>query len=176
VSVVDEYLERMDGQREGIFRSISGVPPERLWQRPHPKKWCAGEHLDHTRVLNRCFRLLLSGLWPVLLPFAWLARERPAPVDIDDVYQRPDMPTRVGVLWPPRYRPHRPASLDVLYEGLAREHGNIARFFHGKEEHLLGNAVVWDPAIGRLNLIQGLRVLLHHDRHHYTAVERMLLS
>lgn len=173
-AVIDEYLELMHHQREAIFERLADVPDAQLWQRPHPKKWSPGEHLDHTRVLNRCFRRLMQGLWPLLWPTATLLKKRPYPTTIDNVYARPNMPSRVGVLWPPYYRPERPTSLATLHRVLAEEHKRIARFYRGKDEQRLGNAFVWDPPIGRLNFIQALRVSVHHDQHHYRAVARTL--
>lgn len=179
-SAVAAHLSRMHAQREALFEALAGVPEERLWERPAPKKWSPGEHLDHTRVLNRSFRRLLTLAWPVvspwpaLLPWARRRLERPYPTDIDDVYRRPNMPSWVGFLWPPRRTPSRPASLAELEWALADEHAAIERFFASKPEPLLGHLSLWDPAIGRLSLVQVLRVGVHHDLHHYTAVRRLL--
>lgn len=146
--------------------------------RPAEKKWSPGEHLDHTRVLNRSFRQTLTLAWPVVSPWPtlllWTRRrlERPYATDIDDVYRRPGMPGWVGFMWPPKRTPTRPAPLAELERALAEEHDAIDRFYTGKPEPLLGHVTVWDPAIGRLNLVQALRVVVHHDQHHYTAVRR----
>jgi len=174
VPVVQSYLNLMDAQREGMFARLHDVDRPRLWERPAPGRWSAGEHLDHTRVLNRSFRRLFQAIWPMLWPVAWLRRGRDYEVRIDDVYQRPNMPTRVGVIWSPRFGPRRPAGLTALQVGLTREHVRIRRFFRDRDEDVLGNAYLWDPPIGWLNLIQALRVGIHHDQHHYRAVERIL--
>lgn len=177
---VGAHLARMHAQRDALFEALGDLPEERLWERPAPRKWSPGEHLDHTRVLNRWFRRLLTLAWPVvspwpsLLPAARRRLERPCPTDIDDVYQRPNMPRWVGFLWSPRRTPARPATLAELERALAAEHDAIERFYRGKPEPLLGHISVWDPAIGRLSLVQVLRVGVHHDQHHYTAVRRLL--
>jgi hypothetical protein len=173
-SVIDAYLQRMEDQREEIFRDLGCVPESRVWTRFDPGKWSAGELLDHTRVLNRFFRRMLRVLWPVLLPMARIRQGRAYPVEIDNVYQRPNMPSRVGVLWSPHFRPDRPVPVPSLGELLADEHRRIGVFFRGKDERLLGNCYVWDPAIGWLNFIQTLRVGIYHDQHHYAAVRRLL--
>lgn len=180
LGAVAAHLERMHAQRRALFEALADVPNAALWKRPAPKKWSPGEHLDHTRVLNRCARSLLSAAWPIaaalptLLPWTRRRLERPYPTDIDDVYQRPNMPSWVGFLWPPRRTPLRPASLDELDLALRDEHVALERFFASKPEELLGHVTVWDPAIGRLNLVQSLRVVVHHDQHHYRAVRRIL--
>jgi hypothetical protein len=171
----------MHAQRVALFAALAGVPEERLWARAAPKKWSPGEHLDHTRVLNRSFRRLLTLAWPVvspwpaLVPAARRRLERPYPIDIDDVYQRPNMPSWVGFLWSPKRTPSRPAPLAELERALAEEHAAIESFYAGKPEPLLGHIALWDPAIGRLNLVQVLRVGVHHDQHHYQAVRRLLV-
>ena len=177
---VAAHLARMHAQRVALFEALAGVPEGRLWERAAPKKWSPGEHLDHTRVLNRSFRRLLRLAWPVVSPWPTLLPggrsrlERPYPTDIDDVYQRPSMPSWAGFLWPPKRTPSRPAPLAELERVLADEHDAIARFYAGKPEPLLGHVAVWDPAIGRLNLVQVLRVGVHHDQHHFKAVRRLL--
>lgn len=177
---VAAHLARMRAQRAALFEAIAEVPEERLWVRPAPKKWSPGEHLDHTRVLNRSFRRLVTVAWPVVSPWPSLVPpggrrlERPYATDIDDVYQRPSMPSWVGFLWPPKRTPSRPAPRAELERALAQEHSAIARLYAGKPEPLLGHVAVWDPAIGRLNLIQLLRVVVHHDQHHFAAVRRQL--
>jgi hypothetical protein len=174
------HLARMHAQRVALFEALAGVPEEQLWVRAAPKKWSPGEHLDHTRVLNRSFRLLLTAMWPVVSPWPTLLPggrtrlERPYATEIDDVYQRPDMPAWVGFMWPPKRTPSRPASLAELERVLAEEHDAIARFFADKPEPLLGHLFFWDPAIGRLSLVQVLRVGVHHDAHHYRAVRRLV--
>ena len=178
--VVAAHLARMRAQRADLFEALEQMPDERLWVRPGAKKWSPGEHLDHTRVLNRSFRRLLTIAWPVvsawpaLLPPGGRRLDRPYPTDIDDVYQRSNMPSWVGFLWPPGRTPSRPASRSQLERALAEEHSAIARFYAGKAEPLLGHIAVWDPAIGRINLVQALRVVVHHDQHHYRAVRRLL--
>ncbi len=139
LGAVAAHLERMHTQRVALFDALADVAEHRLWERPTQKKWSPGEHLDHTRVLNACFRRLLSAAWPVVSP------------------------------WPAL----QPSALRRLERALATEHDAIARFYASKPERALGHVTVWDPAIGRLNLVQVLRVGVHHDQHHYRAVRRM---
>ncbi|TVR96217.1 MAG: hypothetical protein EA416_01275 [Trueperaceae bacterium] len=80
----------------------------------------------------------------------------------------------MGFLWPPKRTPSLPAPLAELERALAQEHDAVARVYAGKPEALLGRVTVWDPAIGRLNLVQALRVVVHHDEHHYAAVRLLL--
>lgn len=61
-----------------------------------------------------------------------------------------------------------------LERALATEHDAIARLYTGKPERPLGHVTVWDPAIGRFNLVQVLRIGVHHDQHHYRAIRHML--
>lgn len=173
-SVVSEHLALLDAQREAIFAELAAVDATRLWERPGPKEWSAGEHLAHAPAVLRSFRQILQAFWTVLAPIGYLRRGRPYETDIDDVYARPDFPLNVGWLWPPRYSPERPATLAVLRELTAAEHGRVRRFYTGKDEAVLGNMPLYDPAIGRLNMIQALRVGVHHDEHHCATIRRLL--
>jgi hypothetical protein len=173
-SVVTKYLNLMDVQRTELFESLVGIEPERLWERLNPKKWAPGEHIDHTRVFNQSGRRSFQVLWKMLSPIARVRGSRPYKVQIDNVYERPNMPSKVGVFWSPQYRPERPTTAENLHRLLAVEHNKIRQFYEDKEEQILGNVYLWDPPIGWLNLIQALRVGIHHDQHHYGAVRRLL--
>jgi hypothetical protein len=173
-SVVADYLALLDLQREEIFADLATVDVARLWQRPGSKEWSVGEHLAHaTAVLGFC-RQMFQAFWAVLAPIGYLRRGRPYETEIDDVYARPGFPLNVGWMWPPRYTPERPAALAALHEMMAAEHGRVRRFYAGKDEHVLGNTPLYDPAIGRLNMIQALQVGAHHDEHHFATIRRIL--
>jgi hypothetical protein len=52
-TAVAAHLALMDEQRPRIFAELSEIWLADLWARPSRGKWSIGEHLDHTRVLNR---------------------------------------------------------------------------------------------------------------------------
>lgn len=173
-SVVNDYLALLDAQREGIFAELATVADARLWQRPGPREWSAGEHLAHATAVLRSFRQMFQAFWAVLAPVGYLRRGQPYETEIDDVYARPGFPLNVGWIWPPKITPERPAALATLHEMLAAEHARVRRFYEGKDERVLGNTPLYDPAIGRLNMIQALRVGAHHDEHHFATIRRIL--
>ena len=173
-SVVADYLALLDAQREILFAELAMVEDARLWQRPGPKEWSVGEHLTHATAVLRSFRQLFQAFWAVLAPLGYLRRGRPYETEIDDVYARPGFPLNVGWLWPPKYTPERPTTLTVLHEMMIAEHGRVRRFYEGKDERVLGNTPLYDPAIGCLNMIQGLRVGADHDAHHFATIRRIL--
>ena len=117
---------------------------------------------------------MLQAAYVVLAPWGYVRRRRRYQAGIDDVYARPTFPLNAGGLWPPRYTPERPAALAVLDQMAAAEHGRVRRFYTGKDEAVLGNTPLYDPAIGWLNLIQALRVGVYHDTHHFAAIRRIL--
>ena len=133
-----------------------------------------GEHLAHATAVLRSFRQMFQAFWAVLAPLGYLRRGRPYETEIDDVYARPGFPLNVGWLWPPKYTCERPTTLTVLHERMIAEHGRVRRFYEGKDERVLGNTPLYDPAIGCLNMIQGLRVGAHHDEHHFATIRRIL--
>jgi hypothetical protein len=167
---VTAYLELLDHQREQIFREMGDLPGIVLWYRPGPRIWSIGEHLDHTRVINCFTRRLLMAYVPVASLFARAFRRRPHRAEIDDVYKRPNFPMNVGWIWPPKYTPRRPVSVEFLHTALAAEHAAYRRFYSAHDEQLLGHIVLADPVIGALNLVQWLRVQAYHDAHHYQRV------
>jgi hypothetical protein len=164
----------MDDQREMLFGRLHTVPEARLWERPEPKKWAPAEHIDHARVLTRCLRRILSLAWTIGRPYGRLRRTRRYETTIDDVYERPDFPLQVGWLWPPKHRPYRPVPLPALQHLFEREHQRLHTFFAGKDERVLGQIRLYDPAIGWVNPIQGLRIVVYHDAHHFAIVSRQL--
>lgn len=173
-SAINQYLDLMDAQREEIIARLAGITQEALWRRPEPGEWSMGESLDHTRVLNNSFVALFKVCWVLLWPIARLRRNKPYPVEIDNVYQRPGFPMGVGWIWTPRHKATRPLPLSRLAELLAETHGRIRRFYAGQDPRLLGHLPLYDPVIGTLNLIQALRVGVYHDDLHYDVVRRQI--
>jgi hypothetical protein len=170
--IVAEYLELLDYQREVIFTEIKGVENDLLWLRPAEKEWSMGENIDHGRVLLRSFLRLLRFIWPVFSFYARLKRRRSYNVTIDDVYERPGFPLNVGWIWPSKFITDNPVSLENLYEFYFKEHLAIRKFYENKQEDILGNLNVYDPAIGWINLIQVLCVAAYHDEHHFRQVRK----
>lgn len=172
--VVTEILALLDAQREAIFTELAAVDSPRLWQRPGPKEWCIGENLAHATAVLQSFRRMYQTSYALLAPVGHLRRGRPYQTEIDDVYARPSFPLNSGWMWPPKYTPERPATLAILHEMAAAEHGRVRKFYTGKDVAVLGNTPLYDPAIGRLNLIQALRVCVYHDAHHFATIRRLL--
>lgn len=172
-SVIEEYLKLMDQQRETCFKVLERLSEAQIWESSRKGEWCIGEILDHTRAVNASFLPMVRGAWFFGRGMAAFQRTKPYPTSIDDVYHRPNFPMNVGWIWPPRHTPNKPAPLDELEASLAKVHATYREFFSGKEEALLGHIHLFDPAIGRLNLIQVLRVGLYHDQLHFDDVIRL---
>lgn len=171
---VQKHLDRLDAQRETVLASLEGIDEARLWLRPGPRDWSIGQNLDHAWIVLRSFRRFFSAAWPAMLPLAHLRGNRPYQTEIDDVYARPGFPLGVGWMWPPRHSAEHPAPLSTLKEAIEAEHHRVHLFYEGKDERLLGHTILWDPAIGVLNLVQALHVGVHHDAHHFATVYRLL--
>lgn len=116
---------------------------------------------------------MFSAIWPIILPFAHMKGDRPYQTEIDDVYARPGFPLNVGWMWPPKHSAGHPVALPDLKQAIEAEHRRVRLFYEGKDERLLGHALLWDPAIGALNLVQALHVGVHHDAHHFAIVCRL---
>lgn len=108
----------------------------------------------------------------MMRPLTRLLHCRPYQVEIDNVYHRPHFPQKAGWIWPPKHTPDDPVSLAALHESLQAVHARVADFYLSKDPDLLGHTVLWDPAIGSLNLIQALRVGAYHDEVHIDSIRK----
>jgi hypothetical protein len=171
---ITAYLQLMHRQRDDVFRLLDNVSESALWQRPGPRDWSIGENLDHLRVIYIRTLPLLKACWIMQRPFVPLLWRRPYDVAIDNVYRRPDFPQNVGWIWPPAYTPSQPVSRAVLERNLRAVHDQTESFYAGKLPHLLGHTLLYDPAIGRLNLIQALRVGIYHDEMHFATIHELI--
>jgi hypothetical protein len=171
---VAAYLRLMHRQRDEIFAQFDVISEDDLWQRPGPHDWSIGENLDHLRVIYGRTLPLLKACWIVQRPFVPLLWRRPYDVAIDNVYLRPGFPQNVGWIWPPAYTPGQPVPLRVLDRNLRAAHMETESFFAGRLPHLLGHTQLYDPPIGRLNMIQALRVGIYHDELHFAAIRELI--
>lgn len=167
---VSGYLDLLDSQREAIFERMGDMPEHVLWYRPGPKVWSIGEHLDHTRVINRFTRRLMAIYSPLAWPFARPFRSRPYRHEIDNVYRRPRFPMNVGWIWSPKHTPEHPIGVRALRDELCDEHDALRGFYESHDERTLGHTLLPDPVIGVLNLVQWLRVQGYHDAHHFERI------
>jgi len=170
MSVVTEYLDLLDAQREAAFAALDGLNEAQIWTRPAPGEWSIGEILDHNY-------LLIGSTFPYVR-FAWKTqqnrtkkrRDREYAATIEDPYRKPSFPMWVGFLWRPRYNPKRPAALEMLTRENRELHQSVRDFYEGKDPALLGNTFVYDPLFGSINLIVTLRIGIYHDQLHFDDV------
>jgi hypothetical protein len=174
--IVHEYLDLLDSQREAVFASLEGLSEKQVWQQPGPKEWSIGEILSHTDRFLNSFQPGLRFMWKAAGWYGRLRRKRPYSVEIENVYKRPNFPMWTGFLWKPRNTPEKPIPLAELKAAIEATHAEIRAFYTGKDPDVLGNINAYDPAIGVVNLITGLKVCIDHDQLHYDDVLQMALS
>jgi hypothetical protein len=175
-NIIREYLKQLDSQREAVFAALAGLSEEQIWQRPAPKEWCIGEILSHTVRFLRSFLPGLRLVWALLGWYGRLRRNRRYSVEIENVYKRPNFPMWTGFLWAPRHRPAKPVPLATLKTEVEAIHAQLRAFYTGKDPDVLGNIHAYDPAIGVVNLITGLKVGIDHDQLHYDDVLGLVAS
>lgn len=171
---VRDYLDQMHSQRRAIFSRLGTVAPGDWLRRPESGAWSIAENLRHASMAARTFLSLFRLLWPLAGLVGGLRRDKPYQPWIDDVYARPGFPLGVGWLWTPRFSEEDLPSAQSLELEMKAVHASMERFFQTKEEAVLGNAPLYDPAIGLGNYIQGLQVAIYHDAHHFGSVEALL--
>jgi hypothetical protein len=175
-NVILEYLDLLDAQRKAVFAALDGLSEEQIWQRPAPKEWCVGEILSHTVRFLDSFLPGLRFMWRFFGWFGRLRRKRPYAVEIENVYKRPSFPMWTGFLWTPRHNPEMPIPLAELVAEVESAHSRVRSFYTGKDPDVLGNIYAYDPAIGVVNLITGLKVGIDHDQLHYDDLLEMAAS
>ena len=94
-------------------------------------------------------------------------------MEIENVYKRPSFPMWTGFLWTPRHNPDKPISPAELKAEAESAHARLRSFYAGKDPDVLGNIYAYDPAIGVVNLVTGLKVGIDHDQLHYDDVIEM---
>jgi hypothetical protein len=169
-SVVDSYLDLLDGQREAAFAALEGLADGQIWQRPAPKEWSIGEILDHTYLVQKSLLPFTRLAWRFLRWVGELRKPRPYQTTARDVYRTGRFPMWVGFLWTPRHTPREPVPLDELKREIRSMHADVRTFYAGKDEGVLGHVHVFDPLVGCPNLIQSLRIGIFHDQLHYDDV------
>jgi len=175
-NVIAEYLDLLDTQRKAVFAVLDGLSEEQIWQRPASKEWCVGEILSHTVRFLDSFLPGLRFMWRFFGWFGRLRRKRPYAVEIENVYKRPSFPMWTGFLWTPRHNPEKPVPLAELVSEVESTHSRVRSFYSGKDPDVLGNVYAYDPAIGVVNLITGLKVGIDHDQLHYDDLLEMAAS
>ncbi len=171
---IRRWIDLMHTQRQGLFAMLEELSPAELWAVPGREEWSIGENLDHLRVITFSWMRIIKVSWFTLRPFALLRKSKPVETGIDNVYRRPGFPQNVGWLWPPRFSPDRPAGCDVLKTNLEEAHAGVEQFYLGRDPLTLGHIKLYDPAIGLINLIQGLRVAVYHDEMHIEQIQETL--
>ena len=171
-SIVNEYLDLLDSQRELAFAKLTDLTHSQLWQRPAPKEWSIGEILNHNYLLTASFLPAVRWLWKLGRWYGHLRRHRSYKTEIKDFYRDPKFPHWVGFLWTPRYNTRTPVSLEVLKSEVRNLHTKIREFYESKEQDVLGNLYLYDPVFGWCNLIVTLRICVYHDQLHYDDVVR----
>jgi hypothetical protein len=166
-NVVEEYLDLLDSQRENAYALLNGLGAEQLWQRPAPGEWCLGEILDHNYLLIASTFPYVKLAWKLERKRAEKQRLRPYKTEIDDPYRKSTFPMWVGFMWTPRYTPRKRVPLEKLMAENRDLHAAVRRFYTGKDPALLGNAFVYDPLFGWINLIVTLRIGIYHDQLHF---------
>ena len=168
--IVRDYLNLMDNQREAAFSALDGITDSQLWQRPAPKEWSLGEILDHNYLLVASTFPYVKWAWNTQKLRAEKRRNRSYQTEIEDPYRKTSFPMWVGFLWKPRYTPMRPIPLDQLKKENRDLHAAVHAFYATKNPALLGNAFVYDPFFGSINLIVTLRIGIYHDQLHFDDV------
>jgi hypothetical protein len=176
MQIIPSYLDLLDQQRETAFAALDGLTDAQIWQRPAPNEWSIGEIIDHNYLLIASSYPIVTFAWNFLGWYGRLRKNRRYPTEIDDVYRRATFPMWVGFLWTPRYSPRKPVPLETLKAENCALHAKVRAFYTGKDEAILGNIYLYDPAFGWCNLITMLRIGIYHDQLHFDDVFKLAVT
>jgi hypothetical protein len=171
--ILQQYLDLLDSQREAAFTALDGLSETGIWQRPGLKEWSLGEIIDHNYLLIASTFPYVKFAWKTQQRFAEKRRERPYQTEIEDPYRKPSFPMWVGFLWKPRFTPKNPVALQKLKTENRDLHAAVRTFYTDKDPALLGNAFVYDPLFGSINLIVTLRIGIYHDQLHFDDIFKL---
>ena len=169
-SFIPAYLDQLDAQREAAFAALEGLSADQIWQRPAPGEWSIGEIIDHNYLLILTAFPFVGLAWKFLGWWGRRRRARPYQTSTHDVYRTGKFPMWVGFLWTPRYGRRRRVPIETLQRQVRDLHARVRAYYEGKDEDVLGNIYLYDPLIGRFNLIVTLQVGIHHDQLHWDDV------
>ena len=159
-----EHFSRMEAQRQPVHDALITLPPDTLWDRPSDDRWSMGETLQHVCKMMRLFRRAAAVALLVERPFAYARRRRPYPTRSRDLFSGRAM--RAPRLIQPD-RPARPSSPAVVWGALHQETQRLSRRLSDEDERVLGHTWLWDPVMGRQNLLQVVDLLAIHEAHHF---------
>ena len=159
----------MEAQRQPIQVAAEALSPEAVWARPEAERWSIGENLQHLKKMMGLFRRVSRVALVMERPLARVRHGRPFPIQARNVFsgraRRAPFPIR----------PRRPATAQTstaLMQDLERETHELMRLLRGEEEAVLGHVWLWDPVMGRQNLIQVVHLLALPEEHHFDILRR----
>jgi hypothetical protein len=59
---------------------------------------------------------------------------------------------------------------------MRREYQLVHSFYQGKDEAILGHALLYYPSLGWINFTQSLRIAIFHDAHPFAEIGKALAS
>jgi hypothetical protein len=162
--ILGRHLATLARQRRPILEAVEPLSPAVLWARPRPESWSIGETLQHLARMMRLFRRFAAAALPLERPLARVLRRRPYATCSRDLFSgrsrsaprplRPQAPTE-------------PTPPVVVVGELERETASLARLLVDEDEGVLGHVWLWDPVMGRQNMLQIVDLLGIHEAHHF---------
>jgi len=158
---------KLEAQRTALLRTLEGVPQEHLERSPGDGKWSVAQVILHLAMAE-------EGL------MNYIDKKRSvgghAPVGLD-------APLRLGLLTtalalPFKYKaPAVVAQVPTVGYGEActrweAVRARMAQTFRDIPEELIGHGLIKHPTAGKFDLVQGMRFVHWHVKHHLPQVHR----
>lgn len=182
--------EELKANGDRAVEIAGSLTPSQLWERPRPKRWSVGEHLDHlVRAGDACLEVIDEAIAGAQPPHGGTSAARePRPNILERILLHGlEPPARLRIPAPARIRPRRPHSAveparsenDDPADPRARlqeKRQDYARRLEAAEGLDLGAVEVRSPFVPmvRISLDTAFRIVCGHERRHLAQAEKAL--
>ncbi|MCB0769713.1 MAG: DinB family protein [Flavobacteriales bacterium] len=162
-------FDRMERDRLRIVDELSHIPPERSAERPAPDAWSVAQVITHLAMAEEKALAYLEKKLEV---------KKHGPVGHGAPLRLWFLNTVIRL--PLKYKaPAIVADIPCTSYAVAKERWAAIRLrtrqrYQELDEKLLGHDLYKHPILGKFNLLQGLRFMAEHVKHHEHQIQRIL--
>ncbi|WP_404452285.1 DinB family protein [Virgibacillus necropolis] len=173
---INRHFQQLKQQRDTFYKD-KGINFEEPWRRPMPDKWSIGESLYHLLLMVRLFRRFSTIYIPVMMPLAYLRRNKPYKIETHDIYQDYQKKKKKSMNAPLLIKPPEGLankwSFEETKELLGRETDKLMGNLNTIKQDVAGQIYYPDPIADYPNLVQCVHLLAIHEQHHFNIMGKI---
>ncbi|MCJ8013617.1 DinB family protein [Paenibacillus sp. KQZ6P-2] len=170
-----QHFHTLFQQRSQFTLQLHSLSQEQLWDRKEEGKWSIGEHVYHLYLIMRMLKVTTKWSF-VLIPYAKMKRNKPFATEIHDIYvefkEKKGRGMRAPWILEPPNKIRYAMNARELEQLLLNETNEMKALVENMEEDIAGHIVFLDPIAHYPNLIQSIQILVIHEKHHFTIIEK----